>query len=87
LHPLTTEKAIIVDLSFGGMLATEMAKHPGTKVIITSSKLTSKFHYTFVLAACSCYKFHSNRTKNYAGQFVLSILKYKAQNKEITAKY
>lgn len=74
---INDEKATIVGLSFGGMLATEIAKkHPGTKVIIIAS---SKTHleiplYLRVWRHLPIYRFHSNRTKNYAGQFVLSIL-------------
>jgi pimeloyl-ACP methyl ester carboxylesterase len=71
------EEAIIVGLSFGGMLATEIAKrHPHTKVIIISS---SKTHleipnYLRFWRHFPIYKLHSNRIKNGAGSFVLSIL-------------
>lgn len=74
---INDEEATIVGLSFGGMLATEIAKkHPGTKVIIIAS---SKTHleiplYLRLWRHFPLYKFHSRRTKNYAGQFVLSIL-------------
>ena len=74
---INDEQATIVGLSFGGMLATEIAKkHPGTKVIIIAS---SKTHLEIPLYLrfwrhFPIYKFHSSRTKNYAGQFVLSIL-------------
>lgn len=71
------EEATIVGLSFGGMLATEIAKkHTGTRVIIIAS---SKTHLEIPLYLrfwrhFPIYKFHSGRTKNYSGQFVLSIL-------------
>lgn len=71
------EEAIIVGLSFGGMLATEIAKkHPDTKVIIVSS---SKTHleipnYLRFWRHFPIYKFHSEKIKNSAGGFVLSIL-------------
>lgn len=71
------EDAIIVGLSFGGMLATEIAKaHPQTKVIIIASSKTRteipnhlRFWRHFPI-----YKLHSNKIKNSAGGFVLSIL-------------
>ena len=71
------EEATVVGLSFGGMLATEIAKrHPRTKVIIISS---SKTHleipnYLRFWRHFPIYKLHSNRIKNSAGGFVLSIL-------------
>lgn len=71
------ENATIVGVSFGGMLATEIAKnHPGTKVIIISS---SKTHleiprYLRFWRYFPIYKLHSDKTKNSAGQLVLSIL-------------
>lgn len=71
------ENAIIVGLSFGGMLATEIAKkHPRTKVIIISS---SKTHleipaYLRFWRHVPIYKFHSDKIKNSAGRFVLNIL-------------
>lgn len=71
------EEATIVGLSFGGMLATEMAKkRPGTKVIIVAS---SKTHfeipnYLRFWRFFPIYKLHSNRIKNRAGEFVLDIL-------------
>ena len=71
------QEAIIVGLSFGGMLATEMAKrHPATKVIIISSSKTY-FEipgYLRFWRHLPIYKFHSNRIKNSTGSFVLSIL-------------
>ncbi|MDQ6812820.1 MAG: alpha/beta hydrolase [Bacteroidota bacterium] len=71
------EEAVIVGLSFGGMLATEIAKqHSRTKVIIISS---SKTHfeipgYLRFWRHFPIYKLHSSSTKNSAGSFVLSIL-------------
>lgn len=71
------EEATIVGLSFGGMLATEIAKrHPRTKVIIIAS---SKTHleipnYLRFWRHFPIYKLHSNKIKNSAGGFVLSIL-------------
>jgi pimeloyl-ACP methyl ester carboxylesterase len=74
---INDEEATIVGLSFGGMLATEIAKgHPQTKVIIIAS---SKTHleipnYLRFWRHFPIYKLHSNRIKNSAGGFVLSIL-------------
>ena len=71
------KEAVIVGLSFGGMLATEIAKtHPNTKVIIISS---CKTHFEIpTYLRCwrhfPIYKLHSNKIKNTAGGFVLSIL-------------
>lgn len=71
------EEAAIVGLSFGGMLATEIAKaHPLTKVIIIAS---SKTHleipgYLRLWRHFPIYKLHSNRIKNSAGGFVLNVL-------------
>ncbi len=70
------ENATIVGVSFGGMLATEIAKnHPKTKVIIISSSKTYievpgylRFWRYFPI-----YKLHSAKIKNSAGQFVLNI--------------
>jgi len=71
------EKAVIVGLSFGGMLATEIAKkHPETKVIIIASAKT-RFEiprYLRFWRHLPIYNFHSNKLKNYTGGFVLSIL-------------
>ena len=60
------ENGIIIGLSFGGMLATEIAKrHPGTKVIIISSCKT--FHeipgYLRFWRYLPIYKLYSNRFK------------------------
>ncbi len=74
---INDENAIIAGVSFGGMLATEIAKnHPRTKVIIISSSKTYleippylRFWRYFPV-----YKLHSAKTKNSAGQLVLSIL-------------
>lgn len=74
---INDEKAVIVGLSFGGMLATEMAKkHPDTKVfIIASAKTYFEIpRYLRVWRYFPVYNFHSAKTKNYTGQFVLNIL-------------
>jgi len=74
---INDEDATIVGVSFGGMLATEIAKkHPGTKVIIISS---CKTHleipgYLRFWRYLPVYKLHSQKTKNPAGQIVLSLL-------------
>lgn len=74
---INDEEATVVGLSFGGMLATEIAKkHPRTKVIAISS---SKTHleipnYLRFWRHFPIYKLHSNKIKNSAGGFVLSIL-------------
>lgn len=74
---IADEEATIVGLSFGGMLATEMAKkHPGTEVIIVSSAKTYREipGYLRFWRHFPVYKLHSDKIKNYSGQFVLSIL-------------
>ena len=74
---INDEEAIIVGLSFGGMLATEIAKHhPDTKVIIISSSKTyfEIPNYLRFWRHFPIYKFHSDKIKNGAGSFVLSIL-------------
>ena len=74
---INDENATIVGVSFGGMLATEIAKnHPGAKVIIISSCKTYLEipAYLRFWRHLPVYKLHSARTKNSAGQFVLSIL-------------
>jgi pimeloyl-ACP methyl ester carboxylesterase len=71
------EEATIVGLSFGGMLATEIAKkHANTKVIIIAScKTHSEIpNYLRFWRHFPIYKLHSNKIKNSAGGFVLSIL-------------
>lgn len=74
---INDENAVIVGLSFGGMLATEIAKrHPATKVIIISS---SKTYFEIPLYLrfwrhFPIYKLHAQRTKKTAGNFVLNIL-------------
>lgn len=74
---INDEKAVIVGVSFGGMLATEIAKkHPGTKVIIIASSKTC-FEIPFYLRFWRyfpIYKLHSEKTKNYGGELVLNIL-------------
>ncbi len=74
---INDENATIVGVSFGGMLAAEIAKkHPGTKVIIISSCKTYLEipRYLRLWRHFPIYKLHSDKTKNSAGQFVLSIL-------------
>ena len=64
------EKAIIVGLSFGGMLATEIAKkHPHTAVILVSSCKTYKEipAYLRFWKYIPLYKLHSNRLKKFSG--------------------
>ena len=71
------EEATIVGLSFGGMLATEIAKkHPRTKVIIIASSKTYREIplYLRFWRHFPIYKLHSNKIKNYSGRFVLNIL-------------
>ena len=71
------EKAVIVGVSLGGMLAVEMAKkHPDTKVIIiASAKTRSEIpRYLRFWQHLPVYNFHSQKTKKFTGQFVLSIL-------------
>jgi pimeloyl-ACP methyl ester carboxylesterase len=74
---INDEEAAIVGLSFGGMLATEIAKkHPGTKVIIiasTKTHLEIPFYLRF-WRHFPLYRLHSPTTKKYSGQFVLSVL-------------
>ena len=74
---INDEEATIVGLSFGGMLATEIAKkYPRTKaIIISSSKTHSEIpSYLRFWRHFPIYKLHSDRIKNRAGSFVLSIL-------------
>lgn len=74
---INDEEAIIVGLSFGGMLAVEIAKkHPRTKVIVIASSKTYREIplYLRVWRHFPVYKFHSDKTKNYSGGFVLKIL-------------
>lgn len=79
------EKAVIVGVSFGGMLATEMAKaHSDTKVIIISSAKTYleipsylRFWRRFPL-----YKLHSEKNKSTLGKFILKILGSKGEEQK-----
>lgn len=71
------EEAIIVGLSFGGMLAIEIAKrHPATKVIIIASAKTYREipSYLRFWRHFPIYKLHSDKIKNSAGSLVLSVL-------------
>jgi pimeloyl-ACP methyl ester carboxylesterase len=74
---INNETATIVGVSFGGMIATEIAKkHPGTKVIIISSCKTYLEipRYLRFWRHLPVYKYHSNKIKAFGGQFVLNIL-------------
>lgn len=74
---INDEEGVIVGLSFGGMLATEIAKlHPRTKVIIISSCKTYLEipYYLRIWRHFPVYKLHSKSLKNKAGGFVLNIL-------------
>ena len=74
---INDEKATVVGMSFGGMLATEIAKkHPETKVILIASAKTYREipGYLRFWRHFPVYKLHSNKLKNYSGSFVLSIL-------------
>ena len=71
------EKACIVGVSFGGMLATEIAKvHPDTKVILISSAKTYLEipGYLRFWRRLPLYKLHSDKNKNTLGKFILKIL-------------
>lgn len=74
---INDENATIVGMSFGGMLATEIAKnHPNTKVIVIASAKTYLEipAYLRMWRYFPVYKFHTNTIKNYSAGFVLSIL-------------
>lgn len=81
------EKAVIVGLSLGGMLAVEMAKkHPATKVIIIASAKTRSEvpGYLRFWRHFPVYNFHSQQTKKVTGRFVLPILGTKgAEQKKV----
>ena len=71
------EKAIVVGLSFGGMLATEIAKnHPETKIILLSSCKTRKEipGYLRFWRYLPVYKFYSHRLKKFAGLLSSNVL-------------
>jgi pimeloyl-ACP methyl ester carboxylesterase len=71
------EEATLVGLSFGGMLATEMAKrHPKTKAIIISSAKTYNQipAYLRFWKRFPVYKYFSGGTLKYSGKFVIKIL-------------
>jgi pimeloyl-ACP methyl ester carboxylesterase len=71
------EEAIIVGLSFGGMLATEMAKqHPSTKVIIISSAKTYKEipGYLRMWKRFPVYKYLPSGKMKSSGRLILKIL-------------
>ncbi len=74
---INDEQAIIVGLSFGGMLATEIAKkHPHTKVILVSSCKTYKEipGYLRFWRFLPLYKLHSNRIKKLSAMVPSAIL-------------
>ena len=71
------EEAIIVGLSFGGMLATEIAKkYPQTKVILISSCKTYKEipGYLRFWRYLPLYKLHSHRLKKLSGMVPSKVL-------------
>lgn len=75
------EEATVVGMSFGGMLATEIAKnHPRTNTVIISSSKTYREipRYLRMWRYLPLYKLHSHRTKKYAGGIVLNIIGTKA---------
>lgn len=74
---INDEKATIVGLSFGGMLATEMAiAYPATTVIIISSAKTFKEipAYLRFWRKLPVYKYVSNNSMKLSGGIVLRIL-------------
>ena len=74
---INDEKAIIAGLSFGGMLAAEMAKnHPDTKVIIISSAKTYLEipRYFRLWRHFPIYNLHFHQTKSLSEPFVSAIL-------------
>lgn len=82
---INDETATIVGLSFGGMLATEIAKkHPATKVILVSSAKTFREipGYLRFWRHVPVYKLHSHRLRNSAGPIVLSIIGTKGQEQK-----
>lgn len=87
---INDEKAVIAGLSFGGMLATEIAKkHPDTKVfIIASAKTYFEIpRYLRFWRHFPIYNLHSRNTKNYTGRFVLNILGTKgAEQRKVQQK-
>lgn len=74
---INDEEATIVGLSFGGMLATEIAKHhPRTKVVLVSSAKTYKElpFYLRMWRHLPIYKLHTQQNKIAMGRFTLKIL-------------
>ena len=84
---IADENAVIVGISFGGMLATEIAKnHPGTKAIIISSCKTflELPAYLRFWRHLPVYNLYSSKIKSYGGQFVLNMLGAKgAEQKKV----
>jgi pimeloyl-ACP methyl ester carboxylesterase len=74
---INDEEATIVGVSFGGMLATEMAKkHPKTKaILIASSKTRDEIPaYLRFWRHFPIYKLHSQKMKAAGGPFALRLL-------------
>ncbi len=82
---INDDEATIVGLSFGGMLATEIAiHHPRTKVILVSSAKTYKElpFYLRMWRHLPIYKLHSQKNKNVMGRFALKILGSKGEEQQ-----
>ena len=82
---INDEQATIVGLSFGGMLATEMAKaHPLTKVILISSAKTFNEipPYLRFWRRLPIYKYVSNNSMKISGGIVLRILGAKGKKQQ-----
>ena len=74
---INDDDATIVGLSFGGMLATEIAiHHPRTKIIVVSSAKTYKElpFYLRMWRHVPIYKLHTQQNKIAMGRFTLKIL-------------
>lgn len=82
---INDEEATIVGLSFGGMLATEMAKqHPQTKVIIISSAKSYRelpVYFRF-WKRFPVYKYFSDRTMKSSGKMIIKILGAKGKEQQ-----
>jgi pimeloyl-ACP methyl ester carboxylesterase len=79
---INDETATIVGLSFGGMIATEIAKqHPRTKAILISSAKTYKEipAYLRFWRHLPVYKYSSGKTMRFSGKLVLNILGAKGE--------
>lgn len=77
------EEATIVGVSFGGMVATEIAKkHPRTQVVIIASSKTFleiPFYLRF-WKYLPLYRLHSEKLKAFSGRIVLDILGAKGRD-------